>query len=257
MHGPGHRQALRHVRRLRTFLGRLHRDVARKVAGRPDLEAAFATAQERVARLLVQRPSDTGKLYALHAPEVECIGKGKARVRYEFGVKLGIAVTNTRAPGGQFVLGVRALPGNPYDGHTLAAQIAQVERLTGEQVERAYVDQGYRGHDADKERVFITRQRRDGLTPTIRRELRRRSAVEPVIGHLKSDGLLERNHLAGAAGDAINALLAAAGHNLRLLLAWLRLLCAWIVVVLRSHLRRGGVRVTAAVPPTAPQRAIG
>jgi IS5 family transposase len=162
MHGPGHRQALRHVRRLRTFLGRLHRDVARKVAGRPDLEAAFATAQERVARLLVQRPSDTGKLYALHAPEVECIGKGKARVRYEFGVKLGIAVGNARAPGGQFVLGVRALPGNPYDGHTLAAQIAQAERLTGERVERAYVDQGYRGHDADKERVFIARQRRDG-----------------------------------------------------------------------------------------------
>ena len=256
MHGPGHRQALRHVRRLRTFLGRLHRDVARKVAGRPDLEAAFATAQERVARLLVQRPSDTGKLYALHAPEVECIGKGKARVRYEFGVKVGIAVGNARAPGGQFVLGVRALPGNPYDGHTLAAQIAQAERLTGEQVERAYVDQGYRGHDADKERVFIARQRRDGLTPTIRRELRRRNAVEPVIGHLKSDGLLERNRLAGAAGDATNAVLAAAGHNLRLLLAWLRLLCAWILAALRSHLRRHDARVTAAVPPTASQHAI-
>ena len=246
MHGPGHRQALRHVRRLRTFLGRLHRDVARKVAGRPDLEAAFATAQERVARLLVQRPSDTGKLYALHAPEVECIGKGKARVRYEFGVKLGIAVTNTRAPGGRFVLGVRALPGNPYDGHTLAAQIAQVER--------AYVDRGYRGHDADKERVFITRQRRDGLTPTIRRELRRRSAVEPVIGHLKSDGLLERNHLAGAAGDAINAVLAAAGHNLRLLLAWLGLLCAWILAALRSSLRGFGLPIVATVLAAEPRR---
>jgi len=254
MHGPGHRQALRHVRRLRTFLGRLHRDVARKVAGRPDLEAAFATAQERVARLLAQRPSDTGKLYALHAPEVECIGKGKARVRYEFGVKLGIAVGNTRAPGGQFVLGVRALPGNPYDGHTLAAQIAQAERLTGERVERAYVDQGYRGHDADKERVFITRQRRDGLTPTIRRELRRRSAVEPVIGHLKSDGLLERNRLAGAAGDAINAVLAAAGHNLRLLLAWLRLLCAWILTALRSSLRRFGLPIVATVLAAQPRR---
>ena len=164
---------------------------------------------------------------------------------------------NARAPGGQFVLGVRALPGNPYDGHTLAAQIAQAERLTGERVERAYVDQGYRGHDADKERVFISRQRRDGLTPTIRRELRRRSAVEPVIGHMKSDGLLERDHLAGAAGDAINAILAAAGHNLRLLLAWLRLLCAWILAALRSHRRRRDARVTAAVPPTASQHAIG
>ena len=159
-------------------------------------------------------------------------------MRDGFGIELGVAVGNARAPSGQFVLGVRALPGNPYDGHTLAAQIAQAERLTGERVERAYVDQGYRGHDADKERVFITRQRRDGLTPTIRRELRRRNAVEPVIGHLKSDGLLERNRLAGAAGDAINAVLAAAGHNLRLLLAWLRLLCAWLLAALRSHLRR-------------------
>ena len=257
MHGPGHAQALRHVRRLRTFLGRLHRDVGRKLAGRPDLEAAFATAQERVARVLAQKPGGKGKLYALHAPEVECIGKGKARVRYGFGVKLGVAVGNARAPGGQFVLGIRALPGSPYDGHTLAAQIAQAERLTGERVERAYVDQGYRGHDADRARVFATRQRRDGLTPTIRRELRRRSAVEPVIGHMKSDGLLERNHLAGAAGDAINAVLAAAGHNLRLLLAWLRLLCAWILAALRSHLRRRDARAAAAVPPTASQHAIG
>jgi transposase, IS5 family len=257
MHGPGHPQALRHVRRLRVFLGRLHRDVGRKLAGRPDLAAAFATAQERVARLLAQRPGDAGKLYALHAPEVECIGKGKARVRYEFGVKLGVAVTNARAPGGQFVLGIRTLPGNPYDGHTLAAQIAQVERLTGEQVERAYVDQGYRGHDADRARVFITRQRRDGLTPTIRRELRRRNAVEPVIGHLKSDGLLERNRLAGVAGDAINAVLAAAGHNLRLLLAWLRLLYAWILVALAGRLRRISVRIVAAVLPAIPRCAIG
>ena len=94
------------------------------------------------------------------------------------------------------------------------------------------------------------------MTPTIRRELRRRNAVEPVIGHLKSDGLLERNRLAGAAGDAANAVLAAAGHNLRLLLAWLRLLCAWILAALRSHLRRHDARVTAAVPPTASQHAI-
>ena len=180
-------------------------------------------------------------------------GAGALRVR----LKLGLAVSNARAPGGQFVLGIRALPGNPYDGHTLAAQIAQVERLTGARVERACVDQGYRGHDADGARVFFSRQRRDELTPTIRRELRRRNAVEPVIGHLKSDGLLERNRLAGAAGDAINAALAAAGHNLRLLLAWLRLLYAWILAALAGRLRRISVRIVAAVLPAIPQRAIG
>ena len=142
-------------------------------------------------------------------------------------------MTNARAPGGQFLLGARACPQNPYDGHTLSAQLDQVERLTGQQVARAYVDLGYRGHDAKAghTEIYISRQR--GLaSPTIKRELRRRSAVEPVIGHLKSDGLLERNHLARQHGDAINLILAAAGHNLRLILAWLRRLYALILIAL-------------------------
>ena len=105
---------------------------------------------------------------------MECIGKGKARTRFEFGVKVSLATTNAVAPGGQFVIGARTLPGNPYDGHTLAAQIAQTERLTGVEIERAYVDRGYRGHDADQARVFISGQKR-GVTPTIRRERRRRA----------------------------------------------------------------------------------
>jgi transposase, IS5 family len=160
---------------------------------------------------------------------VECIGKGKAHARYEFGVKVSIATTNGAAPGGQFVLGARTLPGNPYDGHTLAAQIAQTERLTGVGIERAYVDRGYRGHDADRARVILSGQKR-GLTPTMRRERRRRAAIEPVIGHMKSDGHLGRNFLLGTEGDAANLILAAAGHNLRLLRAWL----AWLLVFLLS-----------------------
>ncbi|EGO93611.1 Transposase, IS4 family protein, partial [Acidiphilium sp. PM] len=119
-------------------------------------------------------------------------------------------------------------PGNPYDGHTLAGQIEQVERITGVAVARAYVDRGYRGHgvEAEGRRIFISRQKR-GITPTIRRELRRRTAIEPVIGHMKTDGHLGRNFLLGFDGDAINAILAGAGHNLRLLRRWLiRLLCA-------------------------------
>jgi IS5 family transposase len=164
---------------------------------------------------------------------VECIGKGKAQSRYEFGVKVSVATTNAVAPGGQFVLGARALPGNPYDGHTLAAQIAQAERLTGVAVARAYVDRGYRGHDADKARVFLSGQKR-GVTPTIRRELRRRNAIEPVIGHAKTDGHLGRNFLRGAVGDAVNAVLAAAGHNLRLLRAWLAGLLALLFALLQA-----------------------
>lgn len=233
IHGRGHKQAMRWVRKLRTWLGRLDRDIGRKIAGDEVLEAAFAQTRERVARILAQKTSDAHKLYALHAPEVECIAKGKARTRYEFGVKTSIAVTNARTAGGQFIIGMQALPGNPYDGHTLTGQVEQVERLTGVAVERVYVDRGYRGHKhSGKASVYIAHTR--GIaSPTIKRELRRRNAIEPIIGHTKSDGLLERNHLAGATGDAINAILVAAGHNLRLLVAWLTallraLLAAWL-----------------------------
>ena len=224
------RQAERQVRQLRTWLGRLFRDIGRKTAGNADAKATFAGPLGLVARLLRQRRDDRGrdKLYSLHAPEVECIGKGKAHARFEFGVKVSIATTNAAAPGGQFILGARALPGNPYDGHTLAEQIRQTERITGAPIERAYVDRGYRGHDADRARVILAGQKR-GITPTIRRERRRRNAIEPVIGHMKSDGHLGRNFLLGTQGDAANLILAAAGHNLRLLRAWLAWLLAWLL----------------------------
>src|SRR5215210_8030389 len=199
--------------------GRLLRDIGRKIAGNAAAESAFAGPLGLIARLLRQRREDRGrdKLYSLHAPEVECIGKGKAHARFEFGVKVSLATTNAVAPGGQFVLGARALPGNPYDGHTLAAGIAQTERITGVEVERA--------------RVFVSGQKR-GITPTIRRERRRRNAIEPVIGHMKSDGHLGRNFLLGTDGDATNAILAAAGHNLRLLRAWLARLLAFLLNLL-------------------------
>ncbi len=237
IHSGRRRQAERQVRQLRTWLGRLMRDIGRKIAGGGVAEAAFAGPLGLVARLLRQRREDRGrdKLYALHAPEVECIGKGKAQARYEFGVKVSIATTNAVAPGGQFVLGARTLPGNPYDGHTLAAGIAQAERITGVGIERAYVDRGYRGHDADRARVILSGQKR-GLTPTMRRERRRRAAIEPVIGHMKGDGHLGRNFLLGTEGDAANLILAAAGHNLRLLRAWLaRLLALLLSSLLAAH----------------------
>ena len=159
------------------------------------------------------------------------IARHKARTRYEFGVKTSIATTSERCKGGQFVLGAMALPGNPYDGHTLEDQIDQVTKLTGAAVKRAYVDRGYRGHKVERDGLDITlSQTRRIKSPTIRREMRRRSGIEPVIGHLKDDGHLERNHLAGHDGDAINAILSAAGHNLRLLARWVRELLLKILV---------------------------
>jgi IS5 family transposase len=122
--------------------------------------------------------------------------------------------------------------GNPYDGRTLHAAIEGTERLTGCQIERAYVDKGYRGHDApNPHRVFISGQKR-GVFGAIKRELRRRSAIEPVIGHMKAEGHLGRCYLKGTAGDAANAILTAIGHNLRLVLAWLRILLCLILAAL-------------------------
>ena len=227
-HARQMRRMRRELKRLKTYLGRVYRDVARKVAGDEGLALRFARLLGLTERLLVQERTSKNKVYSLHAPEVVCIAKGKAHRPYEFGSKVAVAVTNREG----FVLASKALEGNPYDGHTLKASVDQVIALTGVEPDRIYVDSGYRGHDyAKKERVFITRQRR-GLTPTIKRELRRRSAIEAMLGHMKADGRLGRNHLLGAAGDAMNALLVAAGHNLRLILNWLRLFVAWLMAAL-------------------------
>jgi IS5 family transposase len=223
----------RELRILRIRLGRLVRDIRRKIAGQDDLEAAFLWPLSRADQIRSQQQRQRGwKLYSFHAPEVECIGKGKASAPYEFGVKVSIVTTNARAPGGQFVLHAKALPGNPYDGHTLRDVIKDAQTLTGREIERTYVDKGYRGHDAENpRRVFISGQKR-GVFGVIKRELKRRSAIEPVIGHMKADGHLGRCYLKGRDGDAANATLSAVGYNLRLVLAWLRMLLRFILVAI-------------------------
>ncbi len=167
--------------------------------------------------------------YSLHTPEVECIGKGKAAKLYEFGCKVTVAVTNARSPAGQFVVHIDSLHGTPYDGHTLKAAVEAAQAWTGVTVKRIFVDKGYRGHGLD--RFTVWRSGNKAPTEAIRPELRRRSAIEPVIGHMKSDGRLDRNFLNGRDGDRINAILSGAGHNFRLLLRWLKfflsLILAW------------------------------
>ncbi|MDA9421713.1 transposase, partial [Bradyrhizobium sp. CCBAU 53380] len=197
------------------------------------LENAFALPLSRATQIRSQQQRQRGwKLYSFHAPEVECIGKGKASAPYEFGVKASIVTNNRRAPGGLFVLHAKALPDTPYDGHTLRDAIDRTETLTGCAIERAYVDKGYRGHDAqDPRRVFISGQKR-GVFGVIKRELRRRSAIEPIIGHLKAEGHLGRCYLKGRPGDFANVVLSAMGHNFRRILAWLRKLLRFILIAL-------------------------
>ncbi|MGY4168349.1 IS5 family transposase [Bradyrhizobium sp. USDA 4529] len=223
----------RQLRILRSRLGRIIRDIRRKIEGEATLEEAFALPLGRASQIRSQQQRQRGfKLYSFHAPEVECIGKGKAAAPYEFGVKASIVTNNRRAPGGLFVLHARSLPDNPYDGHTLRDVMDRTETLTGCAIERAYVDKGYRGHDAQNpRRVFISGQKR-GVFGAIKRELRRRSAIEPIIGHLKAEGHLGRCYLKGRAGDAANVVLSAVGHNLRRILAWFRELLRLLLVSL-------------------------
>ncbi len=227
----------RELRFLRTRLGRVIRDIRRKIEGDEVLKEIFAVPLSRADQVRRQRQRQRGwKLYSLHAPEVECIGKGKARAPYEFGCKVSMATPVTKPKGGQFVLHAKALHGNPYDGHTLGPVVAEMEKLTGVEARRIHVDKGYRGHNhPHKFRVWISGQVRR-VTKTIRREMRRRAAIEPVIGHIKAEHRMDRNYLKGRDGDCANAVLAAAGYNFSLLFRWFDvILRALIMALLRAQ----------------------
>jgi IS5 family transposase len=206
------------LRTLRSRVGRVHREVARQVERVCEpARTKLCELLHRTGRILAQRPKDKHKLYALHAPEVECISKGKAATPYEFGAKVSLATTLKEG----FVVGMRSMPGNPYDGHTLHETIEQVSILTEHKPTTAVVDKGYRGVDVEGVRILRSGQKR-GITRSLRAMIRRRSAIEPTIGHMKMDGRLARNPLKGALGDALHAVLCGAGHNIRLIIAKLR-----------------------------------
>lgn len=203
------------LRRQRVILGRLLRDVQRKLSD--DTRATLAPWLERAWRIHSQRPHDKHKLYALHAPEVECIGKGKARQPFEFGVKVSMAVTHKQG----LIVGARSFPGNPYDGHTLASQIEQTTVLLqdiGVKPKTAVVDLGYRGVDHLVPLQIVHRGRYKTMSKQQRQWLKRRQAIEPAIGHVKHDHGMRRCWLKGSEGDALHAVLCAAGFNLRWLL---------------------------------------
>ncbi len=224
-HAKQMKRMRREAGKLRTCLGRVARDIRRKTDGDGTLEAVFSEELGKAERLPAQEKDAKNKLHSPHAPEVECISKGKAHKRYEFGVKAGIAVTNKS----NFVVGGRALPGNPCDGHTLAESLGQVRRLTGRPVPEACVDRGYGGHGEKEAVVYISGQKRGVRTLRVRKCIRRRQAVEPVIAPPESDGLMGRSWLKGADGDQVNVLPGCAGHNTGLILRKLReILCALV-----------------------------
>lgn len=213
----------RAIRRQRTIVGRLGREIERKASAiGAAVRAALDEVLHKAARLVAQsgqrRSADGPKLYAWHAPEVDCINKGKAKQPYEFGVKVGIASTLK----GNLIVGARAFHGNPYDGHTLSEQLEQAAILMQDSQIRpgtAFVDLGYRGVDADNPGVHIVhRGKAKRISAQERAWLKRRQAIEPIIGHLKADHRMDRCHLKGPQGDRLHAVLCAAGYNLQWLL---------------------------------------
>jgi IS5 family transposase len=199
-------------RKLRTILGRVIRDIERK-SPEPDAELRGLLAIAK--RIHAQRRADKNKIYSVHEPHTACIAKGKAHKRYEFGVKVSVAATSK----GGWLVGAMALPGNPYDGHTLAAALEQIERLARRPA-HVFVDRGYRGHacqDAATQ-VHVDKTRRGKTPESLWRWMKRRAAVEPGIGHLKSEHRMDRSRLKGFEGDAFNAIASAAGMNFRKLL---------------------------------------
>ena len=227
-HAKQFKRLRRTVKRQRTILGSLMRNaqrglesISQGVAKHEPTALAIAELMKwlgRAERIRTQERHSKNKLYALHAPEVECIGKGKARKPYEFGVKVSLAVTHKLG----LMVGARSFPGNPYDGHTLAEQLEQTNTLLqdiGVKPATAVVDLGFRGvDDACAPVKIIHRGKFKSLDAQQRKWLKRRQAIEPAIGHTKSDHRMDRCWLGGSSGDALHAVLCAAGFNIRWLL---------------------------------------
>ena len=233
-HARQPRRAKREVRRLRTLLGRVVRDIERKIAGDSVLESYFGEALGLAKRLLRQKREDRKKLYSIHAPEVECISKGKVHKKYEFGNKVGVVVTS----GEGFLIGVKSFHGNPYDGHTLAASLRQVERITGRGLSGdVFVDRGYRGHGyGGQARVHLAGRKK--VSAALKRWLRRRSVVEATISDLKRNSRMDRNYLLGVEGDRINPILCGCGVNLRKILRAIHALFYFLLYFARKNADR-------------------
>ena len=212
-HAKQFRRMRKQLRKLRTYVGRLIRDIRRKAGQVGD---DLAVVLEQAERIRSQQPRDSNKLYSWHEPEVRCISKGKAHKRYEFGQKVALATTNRS----NWIVAAKLLENNPYDGHTLTETLEATESITGVGVSDVYVDKGYRGHGCDgPTKVHLAGSSSTKLSRSERKRRRRRSAIEPKIGHLKSEHRAGRCFLSGLEGDAINITLAAAAANLRKLLA--------------------------------------
>jgi IS5 family transposase len=206
-HPKNYRKAIKSQRRLKTIAGRLVREITRKTTGYSEILGFYVS-------VLSQQKNDSNKIYSLHEPQVYCIAKGKEHKKYEFGSKASIAVTKNSG----IIIGALNIRENTYDGKTLLSTLTQIESLTGNKPSFAICDRGYRGvSEVNGTKILIPSRSKKNITPYEKRKarlrFRRTAAIEPVIGHLKSDYGLARNYLRGHTGDGINLMLAAAAFN--------------------------------------------
>lgn len=201
-------------RKLKTYLGRVIRDIWKKC---PEPDAQLLELLQRAEAIRIQERKDKNKVYSMHAPEVECISKGKPHKKYEFGCKVSVVTTAKK----NWVLSAVAYHGNPYDGATLISSIEHAEKMADKKCQHAFVDRGYRGEKYHPQHMEVHVAGDETKSRALQRWMKRREAIEPVIGHLKQDNRLNRNHLKGALGDKINPMLAACGFNILKLLRWL------------------------------------
>lgn len=195
----------------------MYRDILRNIPDGPDLHAEFHEELALAERMLDQQKHDKNKLYSIHAPEVDFIAKGKVHKKYDFGLKVSVATTSRD----NFVIGMQALPGNPFEGNALTGALAQIGRVTGILLERCYVDNGHRGHGGGIIVGVYLRAAARGDTD----HQEGTAATEcsgAGVGHMKEDGKLDRNWLKGSIGDNTNALLRGVGQKLRLIFRKLR-----------------------------------
>ena len=219
-HARQTKRAKREQKKLRLYLGRVIRNIERKY---PEPEALLATMLERAKQIFGQKRNDSDKLYSMQAPEVECIAKGKAHKKYEFGCKVSLVSTSENS----WIVGIQAIHGNPYDGHTLKESLDQAQAITGWRPKHAYCDKGYKGAPAvlNKTEVHLANKKKKSMKASEWKWYRRRSGIEPIIGHAKHDHRMDRNYLKGTEGDKINAILAGCGFNIRKLL---RAILLWL-----------------------------
>jgi IS5 family transposase len=212
-HPKNYGKARKADRKMKTIAGRLVRELERKIPA--GVMFQYAASLQLFKKVLAQKRNDTQKIYSLHEPHVQCIGKGKEHKKYEFGSKVSIIRTKNTG----VIIGAINIPKNDYDAHTLLPAIEQQQRLTGHILKNNFADRGYRGvknvlgtniiiPDTNKAKNNYQKQK-------LRLGFRRRAAIEPVIGHLKTDHRLSRNLYKGMFGDTINVMLAAAAMNFK------------------------------------------